>query len=80
MPTPTHGVEHHIHTGSNPPVFAKSCCLDPEKLEIAKTEFNRLESASIVCYQIHHGPLLCTWCPKKMNPGDLVVIIAISIW
>jgi hypothetical protein len=31
MPTPTHGVEHHIHTGSHPPVFAKSRCLDPEK-------------------------------------------------
>jgi hypothetical protein len=28
-PTPTHGVEHHIHTGSHPPVFAKSCRLDP---------------------------------------------------
>jgi hypothetical protein len=49
MPTPTHGVEHHIHTGSHPPVVAKACCLDPEKLEIAKAEFKRLESASIVC-------------------------------
>jgi hypothetical protein len=29
-PTPTHGVEHHIHTGSRPPVFAESRCLDPE--------------------------------------------------
>jgi hypothetical protein len=34
-PTPTHGVEHHIHTGSHPPVFAKSRRLDPEKLLIA---------------------------------------------
>ncbi len=31
-PTPTHGVEHHIHTGSHPPVFANSCHLNPEKL------------------------------------------------
>ncbi len=45
---PNHGVEHHIHTGSHPPVFAKSCCLDPEKLQIAKAEFKRLESAGIV--------------------------------
>jgi hypothetical protein len=30
--TPNHGVEHHIHTGSQPPLFAKSCRLDPEKL------------------------------------------------
>jgi hypothetical protein len=44
-PTPTHGVEHHIHTSSHPPVFAKSRRLDPEKLEIAKAEFKRLESA-----------------------------------
>jgi hypothetical protein len=47
-PTPNHGVEHHVHTGSRPPVFAKSRRLDPEKLQIAKAEFKRLESASIV--------------------------------
>jgi hypothetical protein len=49
MPTPTHGVKHHIHTGSHPPVFSKSCRLHSEKLEIAKAEFKHLESASIVC-------------------------------
>ncbi len=48
MPTPTHGVKHHIHTGSHPPVFAKSFRLYPEKLEIAKAEVKHLESASIV--------------------------------
>ncbi len=47
-PTPTHGVKHHIHTGSHPPVFAKSRRLDPEKLQIAKVEFKRLESAGII--------------------------------
>jgi hypothetical protein len=35
MPTLTHGVENHIHTVSHPPVYAKSCPLDLEKLEIA---------------------------------------------
>jgi hypothetical protein len=49
VPTPTHGVEHYIHKGNNPPGFAKSCHLDPEKLEIAKAEFKCLEPASIVC-------------------------------
>jgi hypothetical protein len=49
MPTPTHGVEHHIHMGSHPPVFAKSCRLDPEKLKIAKAEFKHLESTGIGC-------------------------------
>ncbi len=47
MPTPTHGVGHHIHTGSHPPVFAKSRHLDPENFEIAKAEFKLLESTGI---------------------------------
>jgi hypothetical protein len=47
--TPNHGVKHHIHTGSHPPVFAKSRRLDPEKLQIIKAEFKRFESAGIVC-------------------------------
>jgi hypothetical protein len=47
MPTPTHGVEHHIHTGSHPPVLAKYRLPDPEKLEIAKAEFKHFESTGI---------------------------------
>ena len=47
-PNPTHGVEHHIHTGSHPPVFAKARRLDPQKLAIAKAEFKALESAGII--------------------------------
>jgi hypothetical protein len=35
-PTPSHEVEDHIHTGSHPPVFAKSRRLNPENLQIAK--------------------------------------------
>jgi hypothetical protein len=46
--TPTHGVERHIYTGSHHPVFAKSRHLDLEKLQIAKAEFKRLESAGII--------------------------------
>jgi hypothetical protein len=40
--------QSHIHTDSHPPVFAKSRRLDPEKLQIAKAEFKRLESAGIM--------------------------------
>jgi hypothetical protein len=40
MPTPTYGVEHHIHMGIQTPVFAKSRRLDSEKLETAKVEPN----------------------------------------
>jgi hypothetical protein len=53
--TPTHWVEYHIHTGSNPPVFAKSRRLDPEKFQIAKAKFKRLESAGIVSFKINTG-------------------------
>jgi hypothetical protein len=76
-PTPTHGVEHHIHTGSHPPAFAKSCRLDPEKLEIAKAELKRLESTSIIRHSKHHGLLLCTRWPKTMDHGGLVVTTAV---
>ncbi len=64
-PTPTHGVEHHIHTGSYPPVFAKSRRLDPEKLQIAKAEFKRLESASIVCRSTSPWASPLYMVPKK---------------
>jgi hypothetical protein len=33
---------------ANPPVFAKACRLGPQKLEIAKAEFKKLESAGII--------------------------------
>jgi hypothetical protein len=55
MPKPTHGVEHHIHTSSHPPVFAKARRLDPQKLEIVKAEFKKLESAGIICHSKSHG-------------------------
>jgi hypothetical protein len=45
---PTHGVEHHVHTGSHPLVFGKACRRDPQKVEIAKAEFKKLESAGII--------------------------------
>ncbi len=60
--TLTQGVEHHIHTGSHPPVIAKSRRLDPEKLQIAKAEFTRLESAGI--FRRSKSP----WSPLQMVP------------
>jgi hypothetical protein len=64
---------------ATPPVFAKARRLDPQKLEIAKAEFKKLESTGIFVVQNDHGPCLCTWCPKKMDHGGLVTTIAISI-
>jgi hypothetical protein len=64
-PTPKHGVEHHIHTGSHPPVFAKSRRLDQEKLEIAKAEFKRLESAGIIRHSKSPKASSLHMVPKK---------------
>jgi hypothetical protein len=75
-PTPNHGVEHHIYTGSHPPVFAKSRRLDPEKLQIAKAEFKRYPLA-LFADQNHHGLLLCTWYPKKMDRCGRVAITTV---
>jgi hypothetical protein len=76
-PTPAHGVEHHIHTSSHPPVFAKSHCLDPEKLHNSKAEFKRLESTGIIHRSKLPWTFLCTWYPKKMDRGGLVATIAV---
>ncbi len=48
-PVPNHRVEHHIYTVSLPPVCTKFRRLNPEKLQLARAEFERLESAGIVC-------------------------------
>jgi hypothetical protein len=48
VPNPTHAVEHHIYMGGHPPVYAKARHLDPDKLDIAKAEFKRLESGGII--------------------------------
>jgi hypothetical protein len=49
MPIPTHGVEHHIHKGSYPPVgLQNSAALIQKNLEINKAEYKRMESAVLV--------------------------------
>jgi hypothetical protein len=57
MPEPTHG--------SHPPVFAKARCLDPQKLEIAKLEFKKLESAGIIRRSKSPWALPLHMVPKK---------------
>ncbi len=74
-PTPNHGVEHHINTGSHPPLFAKSRHLDPETLQIAKAEFKRLESAGIVRRSKSPWASPLHMIPKKMDCGGLVATL-----
>jgi hypothetical protein len=74
LPTPSQGVEHHIHTGSHPPGFAKARCLNPEKLEIAKAEFKHLESAGIVRHSKSPWAFPLHMASKKMDHEGLAVI------
>ena len=46
---PCHQIRHCLLTHPRPPVFAKSCCLDPDKLAVAKDEFSAMEKAGIIC-------------------------------
>jgi hypothetical protein len=61
---------------ATPQFLQKSGRLDPKKLEIAKAEFKKLKSAGIIRRSNRLGPLLCTWCPKKMDHGGFVAITA----
>jgi hypothetical protein len=47
-PFPTHGIDHHIDTGSHRPMFAQLRGLAPDKLKIAEAEFKKLEKAGII--------------------------------
>jgi hypothetical protein len=76
-PTPTHRIEYHIHTSSHPPVFAISHRLDPEKLQMAKAEFQKLRSAGIIRHSKSPWAPLCTWYPKKTDCDGLVAITAV---
>jgi hypothetical protein len=65
VPNPSLGVEHHIHMGGHPPVFAKARRLDPEKLDIAKAGFKRLESDSIIRHSTSPWVSPMHMVPKK---------------
>ncbi len=47
-PSPKHRIRHTIET-TGCPVFAKACCLDPDKLRQAEAELRELEAAGIIC-------------------------------
>jgi hypothetical protein len=63
-----------------PPSFANPVAWIRKNLKLQKRISNFWNSPALFTIQNHHGPPLCTWFPKKMDPGNLVAIIAISIW
>ncbi len=78
MPTPTLGVEHHIHTGRHPQCLKKPITWIWKNLRFQKQNSHISNLPVLFAVQNHHGPLLCTQCPKKMDPGHLVAIIGVS--
>ncbi len=63
MPTPTHGVEHHIHRGSHPPVFAKSIAWIRKNLKWQKRNSNVWNLPVFFAIQITVGLFFCTLFP-----------------
>ena len=66
---PHYCVLHHLLTASGPPVNAKPCCLDPEKLAAAKAEFTFMEKAGIIRRSLSPGPPLSTWLRRRTEAG-----------
>ena len=74
---PKHGVQHHIVT-NGPPVHAQARRLSPEKLAIAKAEFQTLLDLGIIrrSNSPYSSPLHIA--PKPGGAGDLVEISGTS--
>ena len=72
--TVRHGVQHHITTATAP-VHAKARRLPPDKLSVAKAEFEEMKKWALFESQTVHGPPLCTLYPKAMVAGVHAEII-----
>ena len=45
---PCHPILHQLLAHPGPPVFAKACCLDPDKLAVSTVEFSTMEKVGII--------------------------------
>ena len=73
---PCHPICHHLLIKPGPPVFAKSCCLDPDKLATAKAEFLPWRKLASFAVPPLPGRLLFIWSRRRKAVLDLVVIIS----
>jgi hypothetical protein len=63
------------------PQFSQSyAALIRKNLRLPKQNSKGENLLALFIVQNHHGPLLCTWFPKKTDLGGLVAIIVVSIW
>jgi hypothetical protein len=63
-PTQKHKICHTIETTGRP-VYAKACCMDPDKLCTAQAEFRQLEVAGIIPHSDSPWSLLLRMVRKK---------------
>ena len=66
-----HRTQHHIRT-SSPPCVAKVRKLSPEKLEILRTELDKLLQLGIICRSESEWLALCILSKKKAAAGELL--------
>jgi hypothetical protein len=69
---------HHITSAAFPQFFQNPIALIQKNLRLQKRNSNIWNPPALLSIQNQHGPPLCTWCPKKMDHGDLMAIITIS--
>ena len=63
-----HSVTHHIAT-AGPPVHAHTKCLSPERLHVARAEFEHMMELGIICPSSSSWASPLQMVPKK-SPGD----------
>ncbi len=60
-PTPKHGVEHHIHTSSHPPVWQSLAAFIWKNLKLLKRNSKGWNPLASFVVQNHHRPLQKIW-------------------
>ena len=68
--TPKHGTEHFILT-TGPLIHSHFCYLKPDKLQIAKDEFDKMKSLSIICHSSSPWSLPLYMVPKNSGGWQL---------
>ena len=69
--TPKRGVFHNLPMVPGPPVFAKACRLDPDKLALPRLSSSRWRRLALYVGPPHTGPVLFTWSWSLMGPGGM---------